>query len=625
MVRKLSKKILLLVVMMCMFVSAFSIIALGSEFGNEEAGSNGTMISELDKYSGLETYLVGQFNAKNTGDINVSAYKIPGESGSAAQKILDLVNAVLYKNPELVHVNMSKGVSVTIRGGYIETLKITAGYFSYNQAVFDAEVSKVMNLIKNDMSDFEKVLTVHNYLCMDVEYAYDEFASGTVTELQHSALGAIIDKRAVCDGYSKAFSYYMDKLGITSYLVTGTATTGGVVVSHAWNQVKLDGKWYFVDVSWDDPVPDWYGNIKYDYFLKSASDYSDHTWEVNDFEICNSTTYDDSSNVFWKGISSQMFCIDGVVYYLKVVDNKAFLVSHNLSSNALKDEGTRLDTIEHKWKAFGGSNSYYPGNYSRLAYEDGKLYYSTSDAIYSYDISSKTKAKAYDADVTKGYVYGLKSSEGILYYQTAKTPNEFDGATNSIKIEEISGNTDPDKKKEEGTGTEEKDTDKIKFTGKLNLSKKEYVYTGKYIKPAVTFKGLKKDVDYKVTYSNNKNIGIAKITVTGIGKYDGTMSATFKIVPKKVTFSKLTSPKKKVLKATWKKVSGTGYEILVSNSKNFKKSTKYTIKSAKKLNITINKKLKSGKKYYVKVRAYKVVKGKKYYGSYSKVLYKKVK
>ncbi len=606
--RNFARKLSLFISLMCMFTCMLMVIVFGSVTSDRDINENGTMIEILDEYPGLETYLFNKLKAKETGAIDVSDYGITG----GAEEALRIVNAVISKNPELIYVNMSDGVACTVRNNEIDTLSISGGYFTYDQTVFNAEVNKVMSLIEDDMSDLEKIMTVHNYLCMDVEYAYDEFISGGVTDKQHSAIGAIINKRAVCDGYARAFSYYMDKLGINSYVVTGTATNEAGTVSHAWNQVELDGKWYFVDVSWDDPVPDWYGNIRYTYFLKSANDFADHSWTVSDFEVCNSTKYDDSSNIFWNDICSQMFCVDGNVFYLKKIDNSAVFIRHSLSSHTLSDEGTRIASINDKWYAFGSSTSYYPGNYSRLAYADGKLYYSTYKEIYAYDILAKIKVKVLDADVTKGYVYGLKTSNGRLYYQTATSPNLFDGEVKNCKLSELQGSA---------ISTTSKKT----ITGKIKLSKSKYTYDGKAKKPTVTITGLKRGVDFKVSYSNNKNVGTATVKVIGIGKYTGTLKKTFKIVPKKVNLSKLTTPKKKVIKANWKKVSGTGYQVLISRNKNFKNSTKFTVKGAKRLNITIKKKIISGKRYYVKVRAYKVVNGKTYYGEYSRILNKLAK
>ncbi len=164
---------------------------------------------------------------------------------------------------------------------------------------------------------------------------------------------------------------------------------------------------------------------------------------------------------------------------------------------------------------------------------------------------------------------------------------------------------------------------------KLSLSKA--VYTGKAIKPGVSVKfygtTLRNGTDYTVSYKNNKKVGNATVTIKGKGSYTGIITKTIKIVPPATSFKKATSPKTKQLKVTYKKVKGvTGYQVTYSTSKKFAKSkTKtVTVKGAAKTSKTI-KSLKKGKKYYVKVRTYKTVNGKKYYSAYSKVKTVKVK
>ena len=146
-------------------------------------------------------------------------------------------------------------------------------------------------------------------------------------------------------------------------------------------------------------------------------------------------------------------------------------------------------------------------------------------------------------------------------------------------------------------------------------------YTGKAIKPDLTVKlvgtELKKGTDYTVKYSNNTKVGTAKVTITGKGKYKGTLTKTFKINPKPTELTKLT-PKSKSFKAYWKKrtTQTSGYQIQYSTYKSFKNAKKVTVKGYKTGARTV-KDLKANKKYFVRVRAYKVVDGKKYYSKWS--------
>ncbi|MCQ4635334.1 Ig-like domain-containing protein [Anaerovorax odorimutans] len=158
---------------------------------------------------------------------------------------------------------------------------------------------------------------------------------------------------------------------------------------------------------------------------------------------------------------------------------------------------------------------------------------------------------------------------------------------------------------------------------RISLSTTQYTYTGGAKTPAVY--GLSAFVngrDYSVAYRNNVKTGKATVTVTAIGDCAGlsAKTATFRITPAKAAISKLKKGKKsfKVTIKSQKSAGVSGYQISYSLKKNksFKSTT--TTKTSKTV-----KKLKAKKTYYVKVRSYKTIDGKKYYGAYSKV--KKIK
>lgn len=157
---------------------------------------------------------------------------------------------------------------------------------------------------------------------------------------------------------------------------------------------------------------------------------------------------------------------------------------------------------------------------------------------------------------------------------------------------------------------------------------KDYTYTGKALKPSVTVKyngkKLNAGTDYTVAYTNNKNPGKATVKITGKGYYTGTLTATFTIKPKAPAISKAVSTKKQQATVSWKKsVGASGYEVYRATKKTGKYTKVATVKSTK--TSYTNKKLKSKKGYYYKVRAYKTINGKKVYSGWSGIRGVKVK
>lgn len=140
-------------------------------------------------------------------------------------------------------------------------------------------------------------------------------------------------------------------------------------------------------------------------------------------------------------------------------------------------------------------------------------------------------------------------------------------------------------------------------------------YTGKALKPAVS---VASGVDYTVAYKNNTAVGKASAVVTGTGNYTGTITKNFIVKPAKESITSLKAGKKQITVA-YKAQTGAKYRVIckASGLKAIGTNTTATKKTVKKL--------KSGKTYQVKVRAYKAVDGKTYYGTYSAVKKVKVK
>ncbi len=127
-------------------------------------------------------------------------------------------------------------------------------------------------IVTSSMTEYEKVKAIHDYLVVHVNYDYDNLAAGTLPDTAFTAEGALLLHSAVCEGYAKAFSLLCREAGIEEQLIYGTADDGTGVQTHAWNQVLVDGEWYNIDVTWDDPLLNGQAvtdgsNMIYEYFL----------------------------------------------------------------------------------------------------------------------------------------------------------------------------------------------------------------------------------------------------------------------------------------------------------------------------------------------------------------------
>lgn len=115
----------------------------------------------------------------------------------------------------------------------------------------------------DDLNDYEKIKGVHDYLVLLNRYV--AFEGG--------AYSALCKGRSSCSGYAFSFYAIMRELGVPV-----TVETGG---NHAWNRVQYEGKWYNIDVTWDDNGVD---EISYDYFMKCDADWRGHHHGGSDAE-----------------------------------------------------------------------------------------------------------------------------------------------------------------------------------------------------------------------------------------------------------------------------------------------------------------------------------------------------
>ncbi|WP_314591938.1 transglutaminase domain-containing protein [Paenibacillus terrigena] len=150
--------------------------------------------------------------------------------------------------------------SITIYMEYREDADQTAYVTSTVKRVLPTIINKNMNA-------HEKVKAIHDWVVLNL--AYD-------TSLKNdTAYLGLKEGKTVCQGYALLTYRMLKEAGITNRIAEGKA--GGQL--HAWNVVNLDGKWYHLDTTWDDPVPDQKGKVSYNYYLRTDKQLRvDHQW-----------------------------------------------------------------------------------------------------------------------------------------------------------------------------------------------------------------------------------------------------------------------------------------------------------------------------------------------------------
>ncbi|WP_136609003.1 transglutaminase domain-containing protein [Paenibacillus dokdonensis] len=160
----------------------------------------------------------------------------------------------------------TKSANVSVQLSYRETAAQTAYVSRRVQSILGS-------IIKPGMNDHEKVKVIHDWIVLNLKY--DE------TLRKYTAYDGLSSGSTVCQGYSLLTYKMLKDAGIANRIVEGTAAPRDTGISqlHAWNLVLLDGKWYHLDTTWDDPAPDKAGEIGTGYYLRTDVQMKkDHSW-----------------------------------------------------------------------------------------------------------------------------------------------------------------------------------------------------------------------------------------------------------------------------------------------------------------------------------------------------------
>lgn len=243
-------------------LTAVVIFGTGTELKLDAVLADASVVADLNQ---LEHLLVKQLQIRTeeivisyTGDKEVLSEALPQLMRKAIEQ--DDYTAYIVDSYFYTLRTWSARAKLNISVSYRETPEETAYVNRQTREI-------VEDLITPSMDDHLKVKMIHDWIVRTLRYDTDYE--------RYTAYSALTDRRAVCQGYSLLAYKLLQAAGIENTIVEGTVDTG----DHAWNLVRLDGVWYHLDTTWDDPLPDRKDQVSYAYYLKTDEEMrKDHAW-----------------------------------------------------------------------------------------------------------------------------------------------------------------------------------------------------------------------------------------------------------------------------------------------------------------------------------------------------------
>ncbi|MBR7133837.1 MAG: hypothetical protein IKD04_09950 [Clostridia bacterium] len=220
---------------------------------------------------------------------------------------LKMVYAI-YRNDRPEHYWLPGSYIYSFSGSAVVQIKFS--YLTgFDHTLFEAATAELLTAAEGKTTDYDKAIALHDALVKHI--TYDGSAANA-----HNAYGAIVGKRAVCEGYAEAYQYLLGLVGVQAYTVTGE----GDGVPHEWNLVRLDGKYYYTDLTWDDPIgldedtkPIFYAYFNISTAVLQEDHIIDDTYGI--LPYCENSLF----NKDYVALTS--YTVDGVAAAFKKVDN----------------------------------------------------------------------------------------------------------------------------------------------------------------------------------------------------------------------------------------------------------------------------------------------------------------
>lgn len=305
---------------------------------------------------------------------------------------------------------------------------IVGGTSSQNSKEMDLAKGIIKKIIKSGMNDFDKVKAINDYMILNVSYDMENYKKHTIPASSYTALGAMEKKIAVCAGYAKMFSALAIAAGLECTYITGDTPYG----YHAWNQVKVDGKWYNIDVTWNDPDCEtkesghYYCGC-YEYFLLSNEDFEKkHT----PTQKVNSTGSSRDLEAFKLGCP-----YDGAVPYCETQEEFDKLVKDMIASNTMSK---RILTVGYNKEEMVLNALKKLGIYSNAKVKEKdsiSVYLGSSNKLRKFTIDISLGGASFE-EVKNQKITSIDNAKKILtdYFASYKKPSNDYERDNSVHL-----------------------------------------------------------------------------------------------------------------------------------------------------------------------------------------------
>lgn len=539
-------------------------------------------------------------------------------TAALGSRMLDMIYNAIGKYPNLATLFTSIGIGTTSYSGktYVATVSIDspidASEIISTTQKYKEKLAELEYVPKHDttMTEEEKILYIHDQIVTESQYSKNEDINHAIV---HTAIGTLLNHDSVCQGYAVAFAHAVNDLGFDCEYVTSTG--------HAWNAIKLDDLWYHLDTTWDDPV------IGYATESDPYLDYVDHDFFLTDYT--GITAQDTNGNA---GMHTPNFTEHSE---LKTNTGNAYDTYYPKA----KDIETQLSYLNESWYYCENGRIYIWDGESDNAsvMEDvadaiccdvynGTLYYANAQGVFRY-VQDGDDVCIKEANVTNMVIM----SNEITYVTTQGANDDIIELTPIDVSDEVVG---PDISV---TPTPQvSDTPTVSSTPEVSLNPESSQTPAVSLAPAVSSTPVgSNSPEVSNTPEDSPTPSVTPDSGGGVipdatpvpvpttspdltDQMKKDVTDTQKVAVGKVKLSSVKKGKKKLIVSYKKSGNVKGIQITYSTSKKFKAGTKSKLTtSGKKYTIS---KLKSKKKYYIKIRAYALnANGKKIYGKYSAV------